>query len=453
MPLMADTARRRRFGVLLDAFETQLWPFPVVGVVLALMLGVALPVVDARIDDGLPATIRTYLFGGGPDAARSVLSAVASSLITVTSLTFSLTVVTLQLASSQFSPRLLRTFSRDRFVHVTLALFLGTFTYSLMVLRTVRSGTQNQAAVVPQVSVTVAVLLTLASVIGLVLFLSHLATQIRVETILNKVHGETTDTLHRVLDHRGDGRRPADQAPTAPGRAVPLVIAESGFLVGVEEDELLEAATEAGTIVVIEAFPGGSLVADTPLGHTWTIDAHDLTDDVLARLGRRVAAAVHAGPERTAGQDVAYGLRQLTDVANRALSPGINDPTTAVHALGHVAGVLCEAVAFQLGPKLLYDQQGRVRVVLGRPEFGDLLDGAIAEPRRYGSDSPLVLERLARLLRQVGWSVHDPREQQSVRDQRLRLEESITKAQFAPAESARLIAALRQIDDALAGRW
>jgi len=449
---MAEAGLRRRFSVLLDAFQTQLWPFPVVGVTLALVLGVALPVVDARIDDSLPTTIKAYLFGGGPDAARSVLSAVASSLITVTSLTFSLTVVTLQLASSQFSPRLLRTFSRDRFVHVTLAVFLGTFTYSLMVLRTVRSSAENQSAVVPQMSVTVAVLLTLASVIGLVLFLSHLAKQIRVETILDKVHGEATHTLRRVLDSRGDGPRPAGQAPTPPGRAVPLVIAQSGFLVSVEEDELLEAAIEAGVIVLIEGFPGGSLVADTPLGQTWTIDGHDLTAEARARLGRRVAAAVHAGPERTSAQDIAYGLRQLTDVTNKGLSPGINDPTTAVHALGHIAGVLCEAVAFELGPKLLHDQHGRVRVVLKRPEFGDLLDGAISEPRRYGSDSPLVLERLAQLLRQVGWRVRDPR-QQAVRDQQRRLEATITNAQFGPAESVGLTTAVRQIGDALADRW
>lgn len=290
---MADSGLRRRSSVLLDAFQTQLWPLPVVGVTLALVLGVALPVADARIDDSLPTTFKAYLFGGGLDAARSVLSAVASSLIPVTSSTFSLTVVTLRLASSQFSPRLLRTFSRGRFVHVTLTVFLGTFTYSLPVLRTVRSSAEDQSAVVPQV--TVAVVLTLASVIGLMLFLSQLPTQIRVETILNKVHGEATDTLRRVLDSRGDGPRPADQAPFPPSRAVPLVIAKSGFLVSVEEDELLEAATEAGAIVLIEGVPGGSLVADTLLGQAWAIDGHDLTAEASARLGRRVGAAVHAG--------------------------------------------------------------------------------------------------------------------------------------------------------------
>ena len=126
--------------------------------------------------------------------------------------------------------------------------------------------------------------------------------------------------------------------------------------------------------------------------------------------------------------------------------------TNAVHARGHIAGVLCEAVASELGPKLRYNQQGRVRVVLDRPDFGDLLNGAISDPRRYGSDSPLVLEGLAQPLRQVGWCVHDPRGQQAVRDQRRRLQETITYAQFEPEESVELTRAVRQIEDALTDR-
>jgi len=142
-------------GSVREALRTQLWPVPTLGVLLALALGVGLPRLDARVDDHLAGGVSFYLFGGGSEAARMVLSVIASSLITVTSLTFSLTVVTLQLASSQFSPRLLRTFSRDRVVHFTLALFLATFTYALTVLRTVRTSTAEQSVVVPQMAVTV----------------------------------------------------------------------------------------------------------------------------------------------------------------------------------------------------------------------------------------------------------------------------------------------------------
>jgi len=248
-----------RVNVLRDALQTRLWPVPTVGVLLAVALGVLTPAVDTRVDDSVPPMLSAYLFGGGADAARTVLSAIAGSLITVTSLTFSLTVVTLQLASSQFSPRLLRTFSRDPFVHRTLALFLGTFAYSLVVLRTVRTSTNSRPEFVPKISITVAVVLTLVSVFALVLFLDHLATQIRVETMLDDVHTDASDTVRRVLQKRPE--RPATHPvpPQAPPTACPIEVAESGFLVSVDEDKLLSAACTAGAVVQIDGLPGGSL--------------------------------------------------------------------------------------------------------------------------------------------------------------------------------------------------
>lgn len=145
---------------------------------------------DAGVDGELPAEISAFLFSGGPEAARSVLQAISGSLITVTSLTFSLTVVTLQPASSQFSPRLLRTFSSDRFAHGTLALFLAAFAFALTVLRSVRGEGNGNTAFVPEISVTVAFVLAIASVVGPVLFLSHLTREIRIETMMRRVKVE-----------------------------------------------------------------------------------------------------------------------------------------------------------------------------------------------------------------------------------------------------------------------
>jgi uncharacterized membrane protein len=199
--------------VVRDVARTELWPLPVLGVLTAVLAGVLLPRLDGRVDSGLPTGVTSILFGGGVEAARKILSAVAGSLITVTSLTFSLTVVTLQLASSQFSPRLLRTFTRDRFVHLTLALFLGTFTYALTVLRTVRDADGNEPAFVPQISITVGYVLAIASVLGLVLFLAHLAREIRVETTLRNVHRDASGTVRRTLP--AAGHEPVEKLPAS----------------------------------------------------------------------------------------------------------------------------------------------------------------------------------------------------------------------------------------------
>ncbi len=426
-------------SALRDALRTQLWPLPTLGLLLAVALGVGLPSLDLRVDDDLPPWLQDLLFGGDASAARTVLAAIAGSLMTVTSLTFSLTVVTLQLASSQFSPRLLRTFARDLFVQATLALFLATFTYALTVLRTVRTGDDQQVAFVPQLSVTLAFLLTLASVLGLVLFLAHLARQIRVETMLSDVSAEATATIRRLLPDREDAA-PRLAVPTAPDDAIPLVATGSGFLVRVDEEALLAAAVAADAVVAVDRLPGSSLVAGTPLGAAWPRSGGGLGGDAWARLHDQVGAAVVTGVERTTAQDPGFGLRQITDVATKALSPGINDPTTAVHALGHTAALLCELTGRDLGPRLIRDDEDEVRAVLARPDFADLLEVALAQPRHYGAADPAVAERLLVLLREVGWCAREPAQREAVAAQLARVRRSLEAQDFDETERTRLAA-------------
>lgn len=450
--LMSGSTEQRWLSTVRDTARTQLWPFPVLGVVVAVVLGVGLPLVDAAVDGALPPALAGLLFSGGPDAARTVLSSVSGSLITVTSLTFSLTVVTLQLASSQFSPRLLRTFTRDRFVHLTLALFLATFVYALTVLRTVRSS-DDGGAFVPQIAVTVAYLLTVVSVLGLVVFLAHLARQIRVETIVATVHGQGSATLNAVLDDRGPDTEARPPVPTPPTGALPLPVARSGFLVRVDEPDLLDAATDARAVVLLDEHPGAFLVAGTPVASAWPLDSDGaLNGQARDRLTAAVGEAVVTGVERTAAQDVGFALRQLTDVVNKALSPGINDPSTAIHTLGHSAALLCEIAGRDLGPRVLCDGDGRVRVVLRRHSFADLLDLAVAQPRRYGAADPAVLARLIRLLREVGWCAA-PEQRSVVVEQLDRLRVTAGDQDFDDQEQRRLGELADEVQAALDRRW
>lgn len=436
------------------AMRSRLWPFPVIVVAIAVAAGLLLPRLDAHVDSGLPPWLDDILFGGDPGAARTVLDAVASSLITVTSLTFSLTVVTLQLASSQFSPRLLRTFTRDLFVQATLALFLGTFAYSLAVLRSVRSiGNAGNTGLggfgfVPQIAVTAAFVLALASVIGLVLFLAHLAAQIRVETMLQAVHQDASATVGRVLGKtKAKTQTSRDSAAATDGRdalvCIPrsehqdiITAPRSGFVTHVDEEGLLAAAVAADALLVIDRHTGSFIVAGTPIGACWAWDGGHLAAELRAELDDRVHPAVHTGVERTETQDVGYGLRQLTDVAVKALSPGINDPTTAVHALDHTAALLCEMATCDLGRRLLRDDEHRVRVILHRPELGDLLELALTQPRRYGAADPAVLDRLFQLLAEVAWHA-GPDRQAVIVTQLDRLVDTAAAQDFDPTETAR----------------
>jgi uncharacterized membrane protein len=473
---VSDAGLRKRLSHWSDTLRTELWPLPTACVAAAVVAGIALPRLDARVDRELPDWLTAHLFTGGPGAARTVLEAIASSLITVTSLTFSLTVVTLQLASSQFSPRLLRTFTRDRFVHVTLGIFLATFAYSLTVLRTVRTaedGQDAQDAFVPQISVTLAFAAALASVTFLVLFLGHLARQIRVETMLHDVHADASASARSVTggligsladgsaggsadgsagDDRSDARR-LPRCPRPPLTASPVLAGDSGFLVRVDEEQLLAAAQDAAASVWINRSPGAYVVRDTPIGLLWAEPDSQFDDEVRDRLLRRVSACILVGHERTPAQDAAFGLRQLTDVAVKALSPGINDPTTAIHALGHCSALLCELAQADLGPALLGDENGQIRVIVQRPDLAELLDNAIAQPRRYGAGDPAVLGRLLWLLRELAWRTSQPAHHQAIRSQLERLQLVISGQDFDGAEQADLAELGTMVQRALGGHW
>ena len=442
----------RRGTRIADAFRTKLWPVPTIGVIFAIAAGIALPKLEDALREWLPASVANFLFGGGAAEARELLSAIAASLITVTSLTFSLTVVTLQLASGQYSPRLLRTFARDRFVQITLALFLSTFVYALTVLRTIRDATATTAMFVPKFSVTVAYVLALISVLGLVFFLAHLVREIRVETMIHTVHGDAAATAKALFAERD----PADDVgppPFPPPWASRICAASSGFLINLDEPALVAAAVDAGAAMWVDRLPGDWLVKGTPIAFAWRLDEPgELDGDPLTTLRDCVAAAVHTGEERTPVQDAAYGLRQLTDVAVKALSPGINDPTTAIHALGYSSSLLCEIAGRRLGPIVLFDDEV-ARVVISRPDLTELLDLAVSQPRRYGASDPKVLSRLFLLLRELAWCATAPEHKSAISEQLDRLLSTVSMQDFDVREREGLDRLARGVQSAIAAEW
>jgi uncharacterized membrane protein len=442
---------RTRWRVLIDRLRTELWPLPAAAVTVAIALGVAMPLVDARWLARVPGAVEALLFSGGPEAARSVLQTVAGSLVTVTTLTFSLTVVTLQLASGQYSPRLLRTFSRDRVVHATLAVLLGTFIYALTVLRTVRTGEDDAtSAFVPRLSVTMAYLLTVISVLAVVGFLAHLVRQIRVESMMRDVHAESRRTIRATVP-RTDTEQSVPPPPD--GAGVRLRALRSGFLASVDQKRLLGVADDTRTVIRVERQPGASVIAGTPLGTAWPLDGAEPDEEERRRWEEAVNGAIQVAFERTAAQDVGFGLRQITDVAVRALSPGVNDPTTAVHALSHAAALLCEATAYDWRPCVLRDDSGRPRVILARPGFPSLLELAVGQPRRYGAGEPDVLARLLHLLREVGWVARDDTHRAAVREQLERTRKVAGEQGFDAADRSRLDHDARMVEAALLDRW
>lgn len=440
---------RRRWATLREAIASRLWPIPLAAVIVGVGLGIAVPEIDRAVDQSLPASITAVLFSGGTEAARAVLSAIAGSLITATSLTFSLTVIALQLASSQASPRLLRMFASDGMVHATLAVFLGTFAYSLAVLRTVADT--GGEPFVPRIAVTVASLLTLASVIMLTVFLAHLARQLRVETMMRDVHEETQRSMRLATD---TPRAATVGIPLAPVTGAEVVGApRSGFITGIEREMIVELAAEHDVVVRELLTVGTSVIAGSALFEWWWRSPEGAQDRSDAeRIADRIADTIRIGYERTPTQDIGFGLRQLVDIAVRALSPGVNDPTTAVHALDHVSAILADFDRMPPEPPLLTDDHGEPRLVLHPVQFDELLDLAMTQPRRYGASDPDVAARLYRMLEELGDRVQRPERRVAVARQLERLEASVADADYDDTEREQFARASAGVRTALTPR-
>ena len=305
----------KRIDRVVEYLRTSLWAIPAAGVCLAVVAGFGTVALDH-------ATGTELGFTGGADGARSVLSTIAAAMITFTGLVFSITIVALQLASGQFSPRVMRTFLRDNTSKIALATFVATFSYALTVLRATRADD------VPGISVNVAIVLIFASVAVFIHYIDHTAHAIRAAAIIDAVAVETRASIERVY--------PADAVPvTAVAQLVdaPIVVANGrgpGVVTGFDGGLIVERAARAGGVVVLRAGVGDFVPAGAPL-----LELHGTDPEAC-----RVDGCVSLARERTMHQDVAFGVRQLVDLAAKALSPGINDPTTAVQAIDQLHDLL-----------------------------------------------------------------------------------------------------------------
>ena len=331
----------------------------------------------------------SWLFSGGVEGARGVLGAIAGGLITVTGVVFSVTIVALQLASSQFTPRVLRDFTADRGNQLVLGVFIGTFTYTLLVLRTVRSATGQDDVFVPRLGVAIALGLVLVSIGFLIYFIDHSARSIQVSSILDGVTRRTLRDVQRLfpdqIGEEDDSDAPDPRRPDVPGHAV--TAATSGYLQAVDGDALLKEGERNDLVIAMEPQIGRYILAGQPLAIVWPPDRLD--DEVI----RHVRTAFVIGPERTPEQDIEFGIIEVSDIAVKALSPGINDPTTAFHCIDHLAQILLE-LGTRRAPEPVRSQRGRAHFIARSPTFERAVGLAYDQILHFGADNPAVVKKL-----------------------------------------------------------
>lgn len=345
-----------------------------------------------------------WAWPGGSDAGIAFLQVVAGSVITVTSLTFTLIVVALQLASQQFSPRLLREFSRDPVVQGVLAVLVGTFVAAVTVLRGL-----NPDEPLPRLALLFVFVMALASVGALIVFLGHITSVVRVDTMMAAVHAETSRAIERTYLRRDPEEGPVPERPDHPGELV--AASRSGFVQRIDLDHLQRMAEQSGVLILILVRVGDQVSLGSPVAEV--VPPGQASTDLTHSLH----TGIRLGHERTLEGDPGLGIRQLTDIGVKALSPGINDPATATHALGHLSDLLIRLLNRRLGPRLVRDVNGEPRLYVPDRDLRYYLDGILGPIRRYGRAEPLVALAILRLLRDLAVSALDEHQRAEIRRQ------------------------------------
>lgn len=431
-----------RLLALWQDLRSSLWFVPSLIVLSAMALAAGLVELDSALGrEALAGWPR--LFGAGAAGSRGMLTAIATSMITVSGVAFSITVVTLSLASAQYSSRVLRNFMSDRGNQVVLGVFLGVFAYCLVVLRTIRGG--DEGAFVPSLAVLTAVVLALAAVGLLIYFIHHVALSVQAAHILHAVAQETAAAIDRLFPKgMGEAAEP-EHAPAAPEVArawCPVPARRTGFVKRVDEEGLVRWAADRAAVVRMEAGIGEFVAEGAPLVSVASAGGAE------AGAEAELNALFDLGRQRTVEQDAAFGFRQAVDVALKALSPGVNDVTTAILAVDYLAALLARLASRRL-PSPLRLEGGALRVIARRPDFAAFVALAFDEVRRSAGGNVRVFEHLLAGLGRAGAAASPPR-RAALLAQALAVREEVGRQVPAPADRAALEAAADRVAAALA---
>lgn len=384
---------RARLGNMVENIRASLWFVPTLCVIGAMALSTVLLTIDGRVADDVRERW-PWLFGGTAEAARTMLSAIATSLITVVAVAFSVTLVAVQQASSRYTPRVLQTFIRDRGNQIVLGVYIGTFTYALLVLRQIRESTPDQADFVPPLSITAVMGLTLVSLGCLVYFIDHTIRSLEVTWILGSIRHAIQGQLEQLYPStlQPAGTEPGPTAPSTPtGEETLITSHEAGYLRRVDEKELVETTRDRVRFVRIHPTIGDHLLHGSVLAGVWSDGPLD--EDRIAS----VRAAFVLDRERSIEQDPLFGVVQMVDIAVKALSPGVNDPTTATQCLAVLGDVVATVIDREF-PAPVRTEAGAPRYFFSRPDFADFVDAAFSQIRRAAASDVHVTRYLLRLL-------------------------------------------------------
>jgi uncharacterized membrane protein len=380
-----------KISKLWDQLHSSYWFIPTVMAVLATALAFTMLTLDrtdkVEID-------YWWVYTGGSDGARSLLEAVAGSMVNVAATAFSITIVALQLAAANFGPRLLRNFMQDTGNQVVLGTFLGTFIYCLFVLRTIHGEGDGYSQFVPQLAVTVGILLAIISIGILIYFIHHASTIIQASHVIQNVSADLHSAIERLFPQKIGRGEPEERQGFA---EIPMSFEEeslsiransTGYLQAIDDKELMNIACQYNLLIRLQIRPGQFIVQGS--GLVFIFPGHKLNQ----KLTKKINNAFILGKERTELQDVEFPFNQLVEIALRAISPAVNDPFTAIRCIDQLSAGLCHIVQRDFPSPYRYDKNNKLRIIAEGLKFAGLMDAAFNQIRQYGRSDVAVTIRL-----------------------------------------------------------
>jgi uncharacterized membrane protein len=378
-----------------ERLRTTFWFVPSLMAAGAILLAYLMGHVEESFGHKYIASI-AWIYSGGADGARGVLSAIASSVIGVAGTTFSITIAVLSLTSGQFGPRLLRTFMRDVGNQLVLGTFTSTFLYCLLVLRTIRETDGDKY--VPHLSVTVGVALAVLSVGVLIYFVNHIAASIQVSHLIQMVGEETDERVAQLFSERAPVPAPPSTIPDEPPFEV--FAAAAGYVETIDEEGLFATATKHDLLIRLEIRPGNYALPRARVLSAWP----------AARAKALLSPGfMSCARDRTTQQDLEFSFLQLAEVAVRALSPGINDPFTAMMCIDRITASMCNLSLCSWPSEVRADESGRVRLIARRLQPAELVEAAFGHIRHAALHAPSVTRKLQQSIGLLIEQVRDPR--------------------------------------------
>ncbi|NJO51038.1 MAG: DUF2254 domain-containing protein [Leptolyngbyaceae cyanobacterium RM2_2_4] len=392
---------------LWDSLNSSYWFLPALMTLAAFGLAFGTLTLDRAAGEAGPIEKFAWSYAGGPEGARTLLSTVAGSMITTAGTVFSITIVALTLASTQFGPRMLRNFMQDRGNQVVLGTFVTTFMYCLLILRTVRGEDSN--IFVPQISVTVAIGLAIASIGVLIYFIHHASTSIQAWHVLEEVNRDLNHAMkHLFPETLGESKtvlkqRQVSEIPAEfDSKATPIPANQSGYLQAIDEEKLMAIAQSQDLLLRLKHRPGKfinpkSVVAEVYPG-----------GQVNPKLARQINDALILGSERNEKQDIEFPINQLVEIALRAISPSINDPFTAIRCIDRLTVALCHLATVEFPSAYRYDDDHNLRIITNPVKFTGLIDSAFNQIRQYGRSDSAVTIRLIEAIAAIASHTDSP---------------------------------------------